>query len=414
MADALDLINNILATEASRIGPDILERTVGRSPLLDMIQAGDWPEGMGSSIQVLSWSRMLPADATTAVAKRPTWSDVNFSADDPDGFFGGSAGTATGGSCAPPTTTLPSGFATKTYQLQHMALESPMICVNDLRSSFKRAETLKAMSNALQDVTPWAMLQRSRQLFASICTAQVLVSAEGGSAEATTMPSGANKTPRMFNRALMQKCWNRMARRSSGKGAAMKVNGAPVWTAIMSGEASFNYKTASGIRDDYRWDSSKVPELLMSLGATTSPVDGFMHVIDLFPDRWNWTAGAWEWIAPFIYSLDASTNKYMMVENPGYETASWEDTTLFSPEVFKMIYPGSIADAGSGANFSPVNYRGDWSWVNIKERARNIDGTVGNFRGVFMLGGKPEQTDFGYLIRHARCDTGTNYTTCPA
>lgn len=412
MADIYDTINQILAEESGRIGPDLYTKTVHTSPLIDMVKEGDWPSGMGSEIEVMTWSRMLPADATTRDVKRITWSDVTSSADDADGVFGGGS-SGTNGSCLPPTTNLPSGFTLKSYKLQHAALESPMICVNDLRNAFKMTETLNAMKNALLDVTKWTLLQRFRQLFLSTCTSQVLVKSDS-TTESTTMPSGAGVSPGVLKQGLLTKQYNKLIRRGANNSPmVMKVNGMPIFPLLISAEASRLVLQETNYRDDMRWNPELVGNLLRALGSVSAPVLGFLHINEVLPDRWNWTDGAWEWVPPYTYELDSGSGKYVMVENSDYETASWEDTYIFHPEVMEIVYPGSIAAAGGGTEFEPIKYRGDWKWVNIKDRTRNIDGNIGNFRGVFTLGAKPVFTDYGCVIRHARCELKPQYGSCP-
>jgi hypothetical protein len=412
MADQYDAVNQLLAEESNRIGPDLFQRTVNTSVLLDMVKEGDWPAGMGSEIEVMTWSRMLPADATTRDVKRITWDDVTSSADDADGVFGGGS-SGTNGSCLPPTTTLPTGFSLKSYKLQHAALESAMICVNDLRNAHKMTETLTAIKNSLTDVTQWVMLQRLRQLYLATCTSQVLVKSTS-TTEATTMPSGAGATPGVLKQGLLQKQYRKLMNRGANNSSMItKVNGRPIFPLLISMEASRTVLQETNYRDDIRWNPELVGHLTKALGSVSPPIFGFLHIDEVTPDRWNWENNAWTWVPPYTYELDSGSGKYVMVENPDYDTATWEDTWIFHPEVMEIVFPGSISAPGGGTQFEPIKYRGDWRWVNIKDRTRNIDGNIGNFRGNFMFGAKPVFTDYGSIIRHARCELNPQYGTCP-
>jgi len=411
MAETLDMVNEVLNYEAGRFQKEIYERTVVSSPILTMVKEGDWPAGMGSSINVMTWSRMLPADATTRDAKKPTWSAVSFSADDPDGPFGGSAGTATGGSCIPPLTTVPAGFGTKTYNLEQTAIESPNLCVNDLRNSFETEQTLKAMVNALKDVTKWVLVNKIRDLFRSICTVQVLVSAQNGAAQSTTMPSGSGLTPRAPTWETFTDLYVQLVQAGASDQGIPKLDGAPIFPLMVGMELSKALKQQTGYRDDIRWNKDAVPELIAALGSMSAPINGFQMVNEILPDRWNYDGG-WVWVPPYTYELDAGSNKYVMVANPDYQTAAWEDTFIFHPDVFHLVFPGSISAAGGGTSFTPVKYRGEWSWKNIIERGRNPDGTIGYFRGLFMLGGLPIYSEFGAVVRHARCRPAPQYAAC--
>ena len=124
-------IDNILVAEAGRIGPDIHRKTLNTSPWLKLVKQSAWPDEMGQELTVLTYERTLPANTLT-------WSDVTF-----NGSIGG-GGSATGsGSCLPPSQTIPFAQSSKTYSLSHTALESPPLCVNDLRYAFRRQEQLR-------------------------------------------------------------------------------------------------------------------------------------------------------------------------------------------------------------------------------------------------------------------------------
>lgn len=412
MSTELDVINEVLAYEAGRFDRKIYERTVVSSPILSMVKEDEWPEGMGSSVNVLTPSRMLPADPTTRDVKTPTWADVTFSADDPDGYFGGSAGTGTGGACIPPLTTVPYGFGLKSFNLEHAAIESPFLCVNDLRSSFETTQQINAMVHGLTDVTKWTMTQKIREFFRETCTRQILITANQGMVSGTTMPTPTGSANRLTMGTLLT-IYTRLVRAGADNGSIPRDDGAPVFPLLIGMEQSRILKQENGIRDDFRWNPALVPELLKALGSMGSPVNGFQFINEIDPDRWNYTNGEWVWVPPYTYELDSGSNKYVQVDNPDYETATWEDTYVFHPDVFHLVFPGSISSEGGGTQFNPVNYRGKWEWINIRERGRNTDGTIGNFRGVFMLAGKPVYTDFGAVIRHARCNLVPQYAACP-
>ena len=87
--------------------------------------------------------------------------------------------------------------------------------------------------------------------------------------------------------------------------------------------------------------------------------------------------------------------------NPAYLTADYEDTIIFTPTVFTSLVPKPLGDFGQ-MQFDPQNYRGEFTWKNIPDRATNPDGTVGFFRAIFASGSKPIFPNHGYVIRHKR------------
>jgi hypothetical protein len=56
-------------------------------------------------------------------------------------------------------------------------------------------------------------------------------------------------------------------------------------------------------------------------------------------------------------------------------------------------------------SFNPVNYRGDFKWINYPDEVINPDGTIGFFRGVLASASKPIKPEFGYVILFKRTTT---------
>lgn len=80
-------------------------------------------------------------------------------------------------------------------------------------------------------------------------------------------------------------------------------------------------------------------------------------------------------------------------------TATWEDSTIFHQGVCTSLVPKPITSVGQ-ASFDAVNYTGTYSWKNYESKADNPDGTIGQFRGVLANGTRPDNVEFGIVIRH--------------
>lgn len=119
--------------------------------------------------------------------------------------------------------------------------------------------------------------------------------------------------------------------------------------------------------------------------------------------------GAYTEVLPYTtQSADAANGRFgtRLIENTSYETASYTKSYIFHQDVMKVLYPSS-ALSGSGVKFDPVNYRGEWNWLNERNldsssSAYNPDGTIGKFRGVFAAASKPMVIELGYGIMHKR------------
>ena len=97
-------IEQQLVLESGRIGSTIYRKTLNRSPWLTMVNQGTWPEEMGSSADV----------------SNP-----------------GGAGPVLGGACYNPAVKVPFAQTLRTYNLQQMAMESPDLCLLDLRNALE-------------------------------------------------------------------------------------------------------------------------------------------------------------------------------------------------------------------------------------------------------------------------------------
>jgi hypothetical protein len=103
------------------------------------------------------------------------------------------------------------------------------------------------------------------------------------------------------------------------------------------------------------------------------------------------------------YSTGSANNQGMSaakrwVVNEAYYTAELEESFIVHPEVMESLIPAPITSAGSGTTFNPVNYRGDFKFLNIQHRTENPDGTWGYYRGVLASGSKPVKPQYGISI----------------
>lgn len=373
-------INDLLVSESGRISEDIHDRTLHTTVWIDLVQKGTWPDEMGEQISVLTYERTIPATS-------PTWQTVTFN----DG---------TGSNCVPTAEQIEFAQTLRNYNLQHTALESPPICVNDLRFTFKRRKQLENCYSILTQNTGWLWQERHRSEYVRLSEHKVICAdgfPEGSASFPTTEPTGR------LTGDILERFHLRLTRQGAARdgGAVDMVDGRPQFVAIMSPETDKAIiRKDYEIREDFR-NTSRAPELLAPLGVSRA-YNGFYHLIDDFPPRWNFTGGAWVEVPPLV--LTATTKGSMAVENPAYETAEYEDTIIFLPSVFKTLIPKPITTPGGNTEFDAQKYMGNWKWLNIQDRVENPDKTWGYFRGIFSSGSEPIYPQFGYVLRHKRAN----------
>ena len=158
--------------------------------------------------------------------------------------------------------------------------------------------------------------------------------------------------------------------------------------------------------------SPRVGDLLKPLGISFA-FKGYIHIIDPMPPRYNVEDSAWVEVSPWVpEEISESGHGYRLVPNEDYDSAVWEESFIFLPSVYSAMVPKTLTSLNEGVSFQPVDYRGEWTWMNIKHRTENPDGTIGYFRGVFMDGAKPNMTELGVTFRHLRCDLPLNLSVC--
>ena len=404
-------LTDMLVKESGRISGDIYRKTIDTSPWLKLVKQDTWPDEMGDTLSVLTYERSLakltgyesgdtgPYGSGTTNNNKLGQDWQNVKSNDANQF------------AIPRASIVNPSTSTATYSLAHTAIESAPIIVNDLRFSYNFREQLRAIYDNLVENVSYAWKERYRDQYYALCKHNMVAGysdASGALAQGTlyesttagTFPTQDSSDPAaaltetsigVINNAILNQTYMRMLRDGAGQTPMGRSNGRPVFTAIMSAEASEKLVTESETRTDYR-ESSEVSELLKPLGVERSH-RGFYHIIDPFPKRFNYASSTWTEISP--YATDGSINS-------DYETAEYEDVVIFHQEVMESLVPRPIGSAGSGTSFNPQSYRGKFNFLNIQDRNENPDGTWGYFRGILSNTAKPIKPQFAYIIRCAR------------
>lgn len=389
----LDNVNSILVAEAGRISDDIHQKVVNASAWIKLVSRSQFPEEMGDTLNVLTWERALPSSGLT-------WGAISNQA----------AGTTT--SCTPTPGNIAFGKTVRSYGLEGAALQSPKICVNDLRFAAKRKEQLSAMFNILKYNTQWAWENYYRDKYTSLAEHKLTIVAGMTSVEGDPdefeIPADPTKIGKI-NQAVLDKIYLRNLR--EGVEPWGMENGRPVYAIMCSPEAQEQLLFGLGvqnIREDFRY-SNRVNELLAPLGVERS-YKGWYHLMDMFPKRHNIVDDAWSEVAPFVEEDTTSGKRWVL--NALYESASYEDAAVFVREACDFQVPKPLTAPGGGVKFDPVSYMGEFRWSNILHETENPDGTIGRFRGVFQCAAKPLQPDVATVIRFRRCGPVLTATDC--
>ena len=386
-------VNNQLQQESGRIGEMISAKLIATDPWNRLVKQDAFPAGMGETI-------------STLIQERTTVPNASSTAWEPVGTNDGSGNT-----CNPTPQVVEFARTIKTYNLQQAAIRSPGFCVNDLRTAWKAEEQLAGEVKVLKENSQWFWSNRYRDEFSRLAGNKVVTDvndtlAMSRSDSNQAFPAAAPVYA--LDQGILDQFYLDLSR-DAAEGNYAIVDGEPQYALICSPETS-NYlkKQNADIRQDLRF-SSQVDELIKPFGAAFS-YSGFVHLVDRQAPRYTFTNGSFVRV-PFFITADASTGLKAVV-NPAYRTAPYEVSFIYNPHVYTSRVAQVITSPGSGLKFDPVNYRGEFMWINNKDNANNILGVNGYFYALFMQGSQPKRTEWGYAIMHLRCGPATLYQSC--
>jgi hypothetical protein len=106
---------------------------------------------------------------------------------------------------------------------------------------------------------------------------------------------------------------------------------------------------------------------------------------------------AWLKVPRFIYSGTGAALK--RTPNPKWLIATWEDSYVFHQGVCVSEVPKPITSVGQ-ASFAATNYVGTPIWKMYETKDQNPLGNMGQFLMVMANGTRPENPEYGIVIRH--------------
>jgi hypothetical protein len=262
MATDYTNIEQLLISESNRIGEDIYRKTVDTSPWLKLVKQDAWPDEMGDTVSVLVYERSLPYNADGSIKSNWTTVTQNGGAYGGTLSYDGSGVGATSSKSFPVASgsnedaVLNFGQTLRTYGLSHTALESPNISLNDLRFPMKRKEQLSNIMQILTESTSEIWIQRYRDQYISIAQNKMTATTDTttttgfdytitGVARNTTgstsvgtngflSTAAATAAGTQLSQTILDRVYMDLLRNGAGANAYDRMNGAPVFLAIMS------------------------------------------------------------------------------------------------------------------------------------------------------------------------------------
>ena len=415
-------IDNILKQTAFQIGPVIHRETMNTEAWDALIPKSELPTGAGDSLSSLVFNRSLPTTTIGGTTVGVDWARIGGGITNANSFglsesqhIEGAANTTIGSTGEGRTAYVKFLSRMRNYYLSVANIKSPYIDVHTVRTAAAMEQQLAAIQDILTDVVKWSWARRHEQEYERNCgnfvpclvasTSPILstvdiintaIDSGTGVVDAdttannpffgsqitevnlTTSNAGATAVPTGYlSNAVLDRIYNRLARTTGHNQAYGMDNGRPVFALVCGSDVSLAIKRETLIRDDVR-ESTIVDSLLKPLGVNES-FRGYYHMTqDLIP-RYTEAAGVLTRVEPFDSNGDY---------NNAYDTASYEAFYVVHKTVTECQVPAPNA-SGPGVNFSPVNYRGDFQWLNIQDEIKNPLKTIGFFYGTLASAYKP-------------------------
>lgn len=385
-------VDSSLLLETGRIIPGlVLRKAIAMEPIIALVNKtkGKWTDEIGTTVQVPTSERMLPA------VSESDWTDVASSDDQ----------------CLPPVETVKSGETLRPVSLQHKAIETQDYCIETIRSTNQYEKFLANRTKNLAEITAWVLTNRYINRYRATSSHNITALQSGGYDSATdgvydiTTPPNATITQGLLDDIrtdMLREAGNEAFMSDSG-------NGAPVLPLLIGDELSRqlirdNPDLRQDVRYAYEGMGEKSPLIMAMNGimAGRRAYGGWTHFILRYPPRWNNVGGTLTRVEPFLPESGATKGVKRLV-NPSYKYAAFEEVIPFSEEVMQILEMQSITNAAPGWNFAPHDMTGTFRWVNEWHRDCNPDKTKGFWRAVYKNAAMPLHPEIGYTILVQRC-----------
>jgi hypothetical protein len=461
-----DTINDWLLRESGRITPNINQKMMAKTtPWLTLHLREAWEEGMGNVHKTfvfdraqlvgaapVDWQNMTDVDGANTVGSScvPQSDEIKFTQQSREYFL-----------------------QTKAIWGPNLCVNNLR---NTFVREQQMKASIAALADQARETWIERYRSEYTRVSDNKCLANSSFALNGGGYNNFAFPSpGSTPAVSILTQSFLNYVYEYLNHQGAQDGAMGMVETRPVYGLVTSARTSRNIILENAdIREDFRY-SSQNEKLLAPMGVKWNYA-GFVHLIDDKTPRWNWLPAATGTIkvATTIlttYAADGTTlaattltvgsqvysgsNQYIIkavlsgstytvmkpdgtaptpqssaavysawvkvpefiksgnviIPNPAWLSAEYEDSYIFHQKTEVCLIPKPITNV-AGAKFDVVNHAGEFSWKNYLDEEKNPDGTIGRFRGVLSSGTRPENPEFGIVIRHRACPNAFAIVDC--
>ncbi len=391
---ACENIKNAFYALTGQVSPRLYNRISINDPWVAYVEKGEWPTGMGYTINSMMLERTLTntESGTEWVAATPSGSgDV----------------ATTNNNCLPTPEVLQFGQTLTPFTMARRNIQTENFCINDLQNDFMIAQVLSNVMDQLETVTEWVWSNRFQNEYLTLCDHNIVETNAGNfldvKATAPFTPA-AIPSPGTVGSRLLQGTLEQIYQQlvldgavatsgAIGKGA----NDQPIFALFTSAATSRDLiRQDPELRMDFRYAD---PDKLINTLGTPYSYNGFKHVWLKFPPRYD-AAGA----RVYPYTAPTATTKgWKRLVNPAYLYAPIQISFIFIPTVFTCLYERPSTAPGGGVKFDYSSHMGEFQFLVISDKACNPRGELGFFDALYASASQPGHTYLGYAIAHLNC-----------
>jgi len=379
-----DDVDNAFLAESGRLGGALAKRLSPRGKWRNIIPFGEWEDGMGVVHNSVVWERTVPANLGTE------WVQNNPS----DGAGGNDQ-------CELIPEIVKFGQSTRSMRKFSRNIRTDWFCVEDLRDDYSIREMLNGVKQNLGWITHYVWENRLQDEYIAVSEHKLTENA-AMNIESTSF-SGANPPTSKLLNGTLEQIYQWMIADGAGEGAiGTSEGGHPIFTLFTDMNTDRDLiRQDPELRIDFRYDPDKVKLLTQAYGMERA-WNNFKHVYNPFQPRYEISGGNYVRVQPYK-DPEAATKGVKQLLRKEYIYATYADSIVVVPQVMKFQVPKTITDPGGGMKFDPVNYMGDFAWLNIKDVKCNPRGRKGFFDAIYTSATEPGLTWHGFVIRHLNC-----------
>lgn len=396
-------VENLFIEHANIIRNDVVKSIQNSDYYIKYVPKEPWLDGNGYQYTYPIYERSLVTKAVTDADFFQSFAtqDTNPNANNnlPDD-----------GACNLPGHTIDSfGITFETATLKKAAINSPDICLDNLRFQWQVMDQIKNITRVLAENAKWVWGNAYQQEVLAAAANKITAGVDGisGSFNVGTPPTS------MLTFGILEEVHQEMGFEGGDiNPRARLADGTPIYDAVGSTYTFGDLKRSSAnTRDDFNAavtaGQGEQDIMIRQVGLGSRSYHGFLFNAIQFPPRWD---ASYHRVYPYS-SASASRGKKWDVAT-AYKTALYEDTVVPHPDLLRILIPKPQGSMGGMEYQQQYSWAGEFVWRNIPDRDCNIDGNIGFFRALFAYGVKLERPELGFVIRHLRCGRPNDTVAC--